>query len=88
MTHRGILDERKRLSDTGPGHRALDRLGRHGSARVYLADDAGTTERALFVIDGEEVIQWNHVSPVGVNPGANGILTALDDMQGEGEEAA
>ena len=40
------------------------------------------------MIDGEEVIQWNHVSPVGVNPGANGILTALDDMQGEGEEAA
>ena len=59
-------------------------------ARAYgvYRDDAGTTERALFVIDGEGVIQWNHVSPVGVNPGANGILAALDDMQGEGEEAA
>jgi alkyl hydroperoxide reductase subunit AhpC len=38
------------------------------------------TERALFVIDGEGVIRWSHLSPMGVNPGADGILEALESM--------
>jgi alkyl hydroperoxide reductase subunit AhpC len=38
-------------------------------------------ERALFVIDGEGTIAWSYVSPIGVNPGADGILTALEAMQ-------
>jgi peroxiredoxin len=46
---------------------------------VYRQQD-GVTERALFVIDGEGVIQWSYVSPIGVNPGANGILTALEGL--------
>jgi peroxiredoxin len=46
---------------------------------VYREED-GTTERALFVIDGEGVIQWSYKSPIGVNPGADGILQALDAM--------
>jgi len=37
-------------------------------------------ERALFVLDGEGVIAWSYVSPIGVNPGADGILTALEAM--------
>lgn len=37
----------------------------------------GVSERALFVIDGNGVIRWNYVSPIGVNPGADGILRAL-----------
>jgi len=41
----------------------------------------GTCERALFVIDGEGVITWSYVSPVGVNPGADGILNALEELQ-------
>ncbi len=40
----------------------------------------GFCERALFVIDGEGVIRWSYVSPVGVNPGADGILEALEDL--------
>ena len=40
----------------------------------------GTTERALFVIDGAGIIRWSYVSPVGVNPGADGILEALESM--------
>jgi peroxiredoxin len=40
----------------------------------------GTTERALFVIDGDGIIRWSYVSPVGVNPGADGILEALEAM--------
>jgi peroxiredoxin len=46
---------------------------------VYRADD-GTSERALYVIDGEGIVQWSYVSPVGVNPGADGILRALEDL--------
>ena len=44
---------------------------------VYRLDD-GVCERALFVIDGDGIIRWSYVSPVGVNPGADGILRALE----------
>jgi peroxiredoxin len=43
----------------------------------------GICERALFVIDKDGIIQWNYLSPVGVNPGADGILTALENMSKE-----
>lgn len=58
-------------------------------ARQYGAyrEHDGTTERALFVIDGEGVIRWSYCSPVGVNPGADGILQALDAMAGRSAEA-
>src|SRR5215212_2310905 len=51
-------------------------------ARLYGAyrPADGTTERALFVLDGAGIIRWSYVSPVGVNPGANGILTALEGL--------
>ena len=45
----------------------------------------GTSERALFVIDAEGVIHWSYVSPVGVNPGADGILSALEELQSKSE---
>ncbi|MEP6763708.1 MAG: redoxin domain-containing protein [Gemmatimonadaceae bacterium] len=53
-------------------------------ARLYgvYREREGTTERALFVIDGEGVIRWSYVSPVGVNPGADGILKALEQLKG------
>jgi len=47
---------------------------------VFRASD-GTSERALFVINAEGVIHWSYVSPVGVNPGADGILSALEELQ-------
>lgn len=40
----------------------------------------GVCERALFVIDKNGVITWSYVSPIAVNPGADGILQALDDL--------
>jgi peroxiredoxin len=43
-------------------------------------DTIGMAERALFVLDGHGVIRWSYVSPIGVNPGAEGILTALEEM--------
>lgn len=51
-------------------------------ARLYGAyrEKEGTSERALFVIDGEGVIRWSYLSPVGVNPGADGILEALESL--------
>ncbi|MEO8583164.1 MAG: redoxin domain-containing protein [Flavitalea sp.] len=41
---------------------------------------SGTSKRALFVIDEEGIIQWSYVSPNGINPGADGILNALEEM--------
>lgn len=54
-------------------------------ARQYGAyrEHEGTTERALFVLDGDGVIRWSYCSPVGVNPGADGILRALDALSGK-----
>ena len=46
---------------------------------VYREKD-GESERALFVIDAEGVIRWSYVSPVGINPGADGILKALESI--------
>jgi len=46
---------------------------------VYNAE-AGTSKRALFVIDGEGIIRWSYVSPGNVNPGADGILAALESL--------
>jgi peroxiredoxin len=47
--------------------------------QVYRATE-GTSERALFVIDSHGIVAWSHVSPVGVNPGADGILRALESL--------
>ncbi|MGC2683369.1 MAG: hypothetical protein WA323_16025 [Candidatus Nitrosopolaris sp.] len=40
-------------------------------------------ERALFVIDSDGIICWSYVSPIGVNPGAEGILKALESLNQE-----
>ena len=52
--------------------------------QVYRAED-GTSERALYVIDGDGVVRWSYVSPVGLNPGADGILQALEGLEKEGD---
>src|SRR6266851_7652817 len=51
---------------------------------VYREDD-GTSERALFVINAKGVIHWSYVSPVGINPGAEGILSALEELRNKEE---
>jgi peroxiredoxin len=43
----------------------------------------GTSARANFVIDPNGVIVWNEVSPVGINPGAGGVLQALETLVGQ-----
>lgn len=54
-------------------------------ARAYGAyrEGDGTSERALFVIDADGVVRWSYPSPVGVNPGADGILRALEELERE-----
>jgi len=61
------------LADFEPKGEVARRYG------VYRAED-GFCERALFVIDADGVVRWSYVSPVGVNPGADGILEALEKI--------
>jgi peroxiredoxin len=51
-------------------------------ARAYGAyrDSDGFSERALFVIDKDGKIAWSYLSPIAVNPGADGILDALEAL--------
>ena len=46
---------------------------------AYRAED-GVTERALFVIDANGTVAWSYCSPVAINPGADGILEALENL--------
>jgi peroxiredoxin len=57
-------------------------------ARKYGVYDQrkGHCERALFVIDGDGIIRWSYVSPEGVNPGADGILRALESLDTQSKE--
>ena len=41
----------------------------------------GISQRALFLIDADGVIRWSYVSSIGVNPGAQGILFALEELE-------
>lgn len=68
------------LSDFEPKGAVAEAYGvyRHGE---------GICERALFVIDKQGTIRWSYVSPIGVNPGAEGILEALEDLDRKGMAA-
>jgi peroxiredoxin len=46
---------------------------------VYRAGE-GVSERALFVIDADGIVRWRYVSPIGINPGADGLLDALEKL--------
>jgi len=51
-------------------------------ARAYQAyrEGDGISERALFVIGRNGIITWSYCSPIAVNPGADGILDALEKL--------
>jgi peroxiredoxin len=53
-----------------------------GVSRLYgvFETASGESARALFVIDRKGVIRWSDLSPDGVNPGADGILSALEKL--------
>ena len=52
-------------------------------SRAYgaYANEKGVSSRALFVLDRDGIIRWSHLSPSGVNPGADGILKALESLE-------
>ena len=52
-------------------------------SRLYGAYEAknGESARALFVVDKKGIIRWSYLSPDGVNPGADGILSALEKLR-------
>lgn len=69
------------LSDFEPKGEVARRYG------VYN-EQGGVSERALFVIDSGGIIRWRYVSPIGINPGADGILDALEKLpHGEGRRS-
>ena len=51
-------------------------------SRLYEAYDEkeGECRRALYVIDEDGIIRWRYLSPTGINPGADGILNALEQL--------
>lgn len=54
-------------------------------SKLYEAYDekGGTSQRALYVIDEAGIIQWEYLSPKGINPGADGILEALEKLDND-----
>jgi peroxiredoxin len=78
--HQAFASDRKLrfplLSDFEPKGEVARAYGayRHGD---------GVSERALFVLDEQGVIAWSHLSPIAVNPGADGILDALERMSAQ-----
>lgn len=48
---------------------------------VYREGD-GVSERALFLLDDAGKVYWRYLSPIAVNPGADGILDALERYAG------
>ena len=55
----------------------------HGAvSRVYGVYDeqTGLSARTLFVLDEHGVIRWSYTCPTAINPGVDGILTALEAL--------
>jgi len=52
-------------------------------SKLYNSYDEkdGVSERALYVIDNKGNIAWGYISPIGINPGADGILEALEGIK-------
>jgi peroxiredoxin len=75
--HEAFKEQRKvafpLLADSNP---------KGGVAKLYgvYREDSDTSERALFVIGSDGKIVWSEVSPVGVNPGADGALRAVEAL--------
>jgi peroxiredoxin len=59
-------------------------------SRAYGAyvDKRGFSARVLFVIDAAGLIHWSYESPLQTNPGADGILSALESLPGGSHEHA
>ena len=63
-----------------PAAHALKRMP-DGAWRAEISLNHGH-HHYLFVIDGKGIITWSYLSPVAVNPGADGIVEALEALPG------
>ena len=61
------------LADSDPNGEISRRYG-------VFNEKTNLSERALFVINPEGKIHWSYLSPIGINPGAEGILDALEAL--------
>jgi peroxiredoxin len=71
------------IRDLGLRFRLLsDAHPRGAVARAYgvYSSREGRTARALFVIDAAGVVCWGYLAPPEVNPGVDGLLTALERL--------
>ena len=68
------------LSDFEPKGEVASKYGAY-------REGEGVCERALFVLDENGKIFWSYCSPIAVNPGADGILEALEEMSKKGAAA-
>jgi len=50
-------------------------------AYVIYREEEGRSGRTVFVLDGAGMVRWSRVYPTNLNPGIDGILTALETMQ-------
>ena len=78
--HRAFAEARRiqfpLLADFEPKGDVARRYG------VYRPDN-GISERALIVIDAAGIVRWSYLSPIGINPGADGIVKALEELTAE-----
>lgn len=61
------------LSDFEPKGAVAEKYGAYRK-------ESGVCERALYVLDKNGVVFWSYLSPMGENPGADGILEALEQL--------
>ena len=52
---------------------------------MYIVNKTVQLNESLFVIDSEGVIRWSYVSPIDIDPGAEGILKALESLSEPGK---
>jgi peroxiredoxin len=64
-----------------------DDAPRGAVARAYGAYDrrARSARRALAVVDGRGTVRWSAAFPEAINPGADGLFTALEALKGEAD---
>ena len=53
-------------------------------ARAYhvYREDEGRSDRALFVVDPAGRIKWQRTVPTNLNPGVEGVLRAIESLNG------
>jgi peroxiredoxin len=65
------------LSDDAPPGSVARAYGVH-------VQETGRSKRALFVIDRDGIVRWRATFPDAVNPGVDGVLSALEQLRVDG----